>query len=384
MPGVFLSHSSIDKEIVVRLAIDLVNRSFPVWLDSWQMGLGDQLYDHIYEGIDSSSFLILILSQQSVQSQWVNDEINGALAKERDVNRTFLIPVKIDDCDVPLKIRGRIHADFSRSYLEGLELLSAHLRKVGLDQQTIPVEQELLPLEITRGTLLNRPALEARLESMRKRATGKLRIKAVQIVLSPDPTYKTLKTKLLNTLERSRTSSEFTIEGQHYILTAYRGVQELEQAIPGSIADVVNRFSGVGTDYHVAEACFWLIRIFRNELFSLMYSAQRGDDPPILPVPDTCIINISSGPEYWARFFEVAHPAHFTVFRKDKEETCGVWIDGDYSWAKELEEYQSYDHRLFLKALPREVIFKFIIPQIVFRRDFSDDWDIENCLIRND
>src|ERR1700733_13633358 len=147
MPGVFLSHSSVDKDIILRLAIDLVNRGFPVWLDAWQLTIGDQLYDHIYEGIDQSSFLILALSKNSVKSDWVNDELNGALAKEAKMGRKFLIPIKVEDCDVPLKIAGRIYADFGRGYFPGLEVLSTYLRKVGVDKAEGPVERELVPLE---------------------------------------------------------------------------------------------------------------------------------------------------------------------------------------------------------------------------------------------
>ena len=90
MAECFCSHSSLNKDIVVRLVIDLVNRGFPVWLDVWTMGVGDQLYHSIYEGIDESTFLIVVLSEQSVKSDWLNDELNAGLAKEKDIGRSLI------------------------------------------------------------------------------------------------------------------------------------------------------------------------------------------------------------------------------------------------------------------------------------------------------
>jgi hypothetical protein len=383
MPGVFLSHSSIDKNFVTRLAIDLVNRSFPVWLDSWQMGLGDQLYDHIYQAIDGSSFLVVILSQNAVKSDWVNDEMNGALAKEAEEKRKFLIPVKIDDCTVPLKARGRIYADFSRNYLEGLESLSAYLRKMGVDRLAIPVQQELLPLELTRGMLLNRPAFEERLANMRMKATETLRIEPIQIVISPDDLYKNLRTKMLDTVEKSRTDPKFTIADQDYTLSVYHEIEKLEQRIVHGVTNIVNCFTDVHIHY-VSDACFWLVRILRNQIFEAMWQAQRKDDPPTIDVPDLCVLGMSSESTKWAQFLGIANAVHFTVFRKDKAETSGVWVNGDYSWVKELEDFAGYDHRLGLKAIPTENIFSFIVPQILARPYFSDGWEIENCFIRND
>jgi TIR domain len=47
MPGVFISHSSKDKEFVFKLAIDLLNLGFPVWLDAYELEVGSSLQDRI-------------------------------------------------------------------------------------------------------------------------------------------------------------------------------------------------------------------------------------------------------------------------------------------------------------------------------------------------
>src|ERR1700742_5379724 len=104
MSNVFISHSSLDKPLVRRLALGLIAEGIPVWLDSWSLEIGDSLLDKIYDGIDDSSIVVLVMSQSAVNSGWVNRELNAALSKEETAGRKFLIPIKTDDCEIPLKV----------------------------------------------------------------------------------------------------------------------------------------------------------------------------------------------------------------------------------------------------------------------------------------
>ncbi len=51
----------------------------------------------IDEAIRLREKLLLILSENSIASDWVEDEVNKALAEERERNRLVLFPVHIDD-----------------------------------------------------------------------------------------------------------------------------------------------------------------------------------------------------------------------------------------------------------------------------------------------
>jgi hypothetical protein len=123
MSNVFISHSSLDKPFARHLASALLSGGFPVWLDSWKMEFGDSLLDKVYDGIESSSVVILVISQHAAESGWVNRELNAALSKEQQIGRKFLIPVKIDNCDAPIKVADRIYADFSSSFSAPLSKL---------------------------------------------------------------------------------------------------------------------------------------------------------------------------------------------------------------------------------------------------------------------
>lgn len=122
----FLCHSSRDKNMVEKVADDLRHSGLRVWLDEWQLRPGDSLNKRIQEAIGQSAYLVVFLSKTSVQSPWVQRELNAALMKELEVNRVFVVPALLEDCDVPVFLRDKVYADFRKGYDAALEsLLSA-------------------------------------------------------------------------------------------------------------------------------------------------------------------------------------------------------------------------------------------------------------------
>lgn len=106
-PKVFISHASEDKErFVIRFATALRENGIDAWFDRWEMKPGDSLVDKIFEeGIKEASAVIVVLSQCSVNKPWVRVEINSAFVQHVN-NGIRLIPVIIDDCDVPAALQG--------------------------------------------------------------------------------------------------------------------------------------------------------------------------------------------------------------------------------------------------------------------------------------
>lgn len=51
MPSIFLSHTSIDKPFVEKLARDLIRLGFNVWFDKWSIKTGESITWKIDEGI---------------------------------------------------------------------------------------------------------------------------------------------------------------------------------------------------------------------------------------------------------------------------------------------------------------------------------------------
>jgi hypothetical protein len=127
LPQVFLSHSSADKSFVTRLAVDLRSKDIPVWFDRWELKVGDSLSSKIADGINESGWLAVVLSKQSVSSSWVKKELNAALARELQEKNVFVLPIIMEDCDIPLFLLDKVYADFKESYQHGLDVLLKRL-----------------------------------------------------------------------------------------------------------------------------------------------------------------------------------------------------------------------------------------------------------------
>lgn len=98
----FISHAGEDKErFVLKFASKLLEQGIDVWVDKWEMLPGDSLVDKIFEeGIGNASAFIIILSKNSVQKRWVREELNAGVIK-RISGKTKIIPVVIDECEIP-------------------------------------------------------------------------------------------------------------------------------------------------------------------------------------------------------------------------------------------------------------------------------------------
>ena len=125
MSSIFLSHNHADKPFVRRLARDLQAAGVRVWLDEAEMLIGDSLIEKIREGIDQMEYLGVILSQNSVKSEWVKREVDVAMNQEIEGKRVKVLPLVIEDCEVPGFLKGKLYADFRVS-----ERYDEELRKV--------------------------------------------------------------------------------------------------------------------------------------------------------------------------------------------------------------------------------------------------------------
>lgn len=106
---VFISHASEDKErFVIPFAKRLRSQGIDAWVDIWEMLPGDSLVDKIFEeGIKNARAMIVVLSRFSVEKPWVREELNAGFLN-RVSGRCKVIPVVIDDCDVPEALRSTV------------------------------------------------------------------------------------------------------------------------------------------------------------------------------------------------------------------------------------------------------------------------------------
>lgn len=122
---VFVSHSSVDKPFVDRLVADLAGRGVPVWYDRLDLKVGESIPGAIGAGLSEAKYFAIILSAASVRSKWVQEELNSAVMKQVADGGTFILPLLLEDCDVPMLLAHRRRVDFRTNYDSGLAELLA-------------------------------------------------------------------------------------------------------------------------------------------------------------------------------------------------------------------------------------------------------------------
>lgn len=127
---IFISYSHKDKEFVDRLATQLVRRNVNVWLDRWELSVGDSLVERVQEAVDGASALLVILSAASVASEWCKKELSAGLFRELEERRVVVMPVMLEDCNVPVFARGKMYADFRTDFDVGLTAVIEGIAKV--------------------------------------------------------------------------------------------------------------------------------------------------------------------------------------------------------------------------------------------------------------
>jgi TIR domain./Restriction endonuclease. len=126
---IFISYSYKDKIFVEWLKSNLTELGFEFWYDQQEINVGDRSQEKINEGIQSSSAFILVLSSSSMNSDWVKYEMNSALLLNAVKKGITILPIKIDNSNIPSDLSGYPYADFSIDQKQGLEILKRSLLK---------------------------------------------------------------------------------------------------------------------------------------------------------------------------------------------------------------------------------------------------------------
>lgn len=93
----FISYSHKDEEFTRRLFADFQDNNVRTWYAPEDLKIGDKFRQRIDESIRLHDKLLLVLSKDSVISDWVEFEVESALAKETEKGGDVLFPVMVDD-----------------------------------------------------------------------------------------------------------------------------------------------------------------------------------------------------------------------------------------------------------------------------------------------
>jgi len=93
----FISYSSRDQEFAEMLFSGLQENGVRCWYAPESLKIGDKFRTCIDEAIHIHDRLLLVLSESSIQSPWVETEVESAFEKEHLQNRPVLFPIRLDD-----------------------------------------------------------------------------------------------------------------------------------------------------------------------------------------------------------------------------------------------------------------------------------------------
>jgi len=93
----FISYSHQDEEFSQRLHSRMRSENLRVWFAPEDMKGGRKLHEEIFRAIQIHDKLLLVLSENSMKSEWVMTEIRRARRVEKEESRRKLFPIRLVD-----------------------------------------------------------------------------------------------------------------------------------------------------------------------------------------------------------------------------------------------------------------------------------------------
>jgi formylglycine-generating enzyme required for sulfatase activity len=139
---VFLCHASLDKPQVRELYKYLRRRGIAPWLDAENLLPGQDWQVEIPQALLASDAIIVCLSKNSVNKEgYVQKEITFALdkAQEKLAGAIFIIPAKLEECDVPARLNRYQWVDLHQPggyqrLMRGLKRRAEQLQRTYVDE----------------------------------------------------------------------------------------------------------------------------------------------------------------------------------------------------------------------------------------------------------
>jgi hypothetical protein len=136
-PRVFIAYATEDIATAERLFHALRARGLAPWLDRRKLLPGQNWPRRIEDAIANSDFFIACFSSNSVKKRGgFQAEVRYALdcAKRLPIDDVFLIPVRLDDCRVPLRIQREtqyvdLYPDFEAGMARIVSTIEARRRE---------------------------------------------------------------------------------------------------------------------------------------------------------------------------------------------------------------------------------------------------------------
>ena len=142
MAKLFISYSRKDIDFVRKLAGDLESAGYDVWWDLTDLRGGDDWVKTIPAAIASSKYVIVVLTPEAVESEWVRKEYTQALSLRKKI-----IPILLKPGNVPFALNTINFVNFtSGEYADRFKELLSAMDFTGKPPPVTPYRRALLSL----------------------------------------------------------------------------------------------------------------------------------------------------------------------------------------------------------------------------------------------
>lgn len=155
--SVFVSHATADGLIAERIANGLQALGYTSWYAEWDLKAGDSIVTKIEAALSACDVLLVVLSQRSVASSWVNRELNSVLVKQLRGEQVLVVPVLIEPCEIPPILddikRVDLEGDFESGFLKIWDAIRSHREQIARQARPAPAKPVQRPGTSRRGGL---------------------------------------------------------------------------------------------------------------------------------------------------------------------------------------------------------------------------------------
>jgi hypothetical protein len=149
-PSAFVSYAHEDQEFVLALIERLHGEGLGVRYDRVVLRIGDSLIERISTAIFADSFLIAVVSPDSVNSGWCQKELSIAMTQGVNNKRVKVLPVKRRNAEMPPMLSDIYYADADT---KNIETVAQELAQSIRDHVAGATEAEPEQIEPTGGVV---------------------------------------------------------------------------------------------------------------------------------------------------------------------------------------------------------------------------------------
>ncbi|AYL98114.1 toll/interleukin-1 receptor domain-containing protein [Mucilaginibacter celer] len=368
MAKVFISYSSKDDQFVKRLSTDLLKHQVPVWLDAYELSIGDSLPDIIFQGIDDCPFILVVFSAIYKKSPWTSREFEAVLEKEQRDKKKYLIPVRIDEHPLPSEIEERIRVNLSANYDSEMRKLVRFFKSEHINISSIPISERQIVFNFKSPVEVDVLLLKNLLFDLHKNPESEIGRK--QLFFTNLGMIDEVFGIARQRMDKWTGDIALSLQFERHSLK----IESLIDDMHRGILIILNQYKNYNHIELLSTSIFWFLKAIMGSIYAyiLIYTdpeetlrfGLRREDLAFSPF---------GYDETFKKFYSVNEHASLIVFNDTNHFV--FWADKALSEVREISKYGKLP---FAEMVFGDLVYKYFIPQNVFVSLFNDKVPLMN------